>query len=185
MKFRRDFVTNSSSSSFVLEIRFDMKDGKVVEFEDMGGTPEGDEGKFFKHDAVAKVSPKQLGTASNMDELIKLLMDGVIDYNKWAEDPDAWHEEGETPQAERKIFSTRSKFIRSIKQAASSMDDIRSITIAGKEENCGTQYHRIYTYDRETGQYTGIQKGKPITWAEGHCGNVVFSDANTCMISFE
>ena len=190
MKIRTDFVTNSSSSSFTLEIRFDMKNGKSIVFEDTGGNPEGDRGKYFIFDAVATVSPKQLGTVENVEELIQLLTNGIIDYNKWAEDDDPWKDEEDEPtEPKRKIFedpeSKASSFVRKIKQAAKTMDDIISITIAGKEDQGDAFYYRTYSYDRETGQYTGIQQGKPIVWSEAHCGDLLFSDKNTCQFVVE
>ena len=43
MKIRTDFVTNSSSSSFVLVIRIGLKNGEVLKFIGDGGVSENDE----------------------------------------------------------------------------------------------------------------------------------------------
>ena len=40
MKFRTDFVTNSSSSSFVVQIQVHLKDGRVIDYQETGGDGE-------------------------------------------------------------------------------------------------------------------------------------------------
>ena len=72
MKFRTDFVTNSSSSSFVLEICIDLENGKSLKFEANGGTGETGIIDYFWSDATVTVSPKQLGCAKSVQELIDL-----------------------------------------------------------------------------------------------------------------
>ena len=173
MKIRTDFVTNSSSSSFTLEIRFDLKNGNKLVFEDTGGTAEGDRGEHFIYDAVANVSPKQLGTARDVDELIRLLTDGIIDYE----------ETGEIPK--RKIFEdTKSKayrFIKKLKKEVKSMDDIRLIKISGDEFNYGTNYTRIYMFDRDAKRYYGLRQGDDFVNVDGtRGGDLQFSDADKC-----
>ena len=86
MKIRTDFVTNSSSSSFVLEICIELTDGKGLMFKANGGTAETGIIDYFWSDATVTVSPKQLGTAKSVQELIELLKNGV--YDGWVSQND-------------------------------------------------------------------------------------------------
>ena len=157
MKIRTDFVTNSSSSSFTLVISFNLVDGKEISFRGHGGTGETGRVDYFDSNALVTVSPKQLGEAKTVEEMIKLLTNGVID--------DAW-------DGERKIFeksellksdcSSRKydayDFVKKIKENISDMDQIKSVSIVGNEENY-VSYNRKYTYNRLTKKYTGVVAG--------------------------
>ena len=79
MKFRTDFVTNSSSSSFVVKILFELNNGKKVSFSGEGYTDETGVIDYFSQNAIITVSPRQLGMAKDLEELIQLLANGVLD----------------------------------------------------------------------------------------------------------
>ena len=76
MKIRSDFVTNSSSSSFTLIINMDLVDKQTVRFEANGGTDETGRIDYFRHDAIVKVSPKQLAQVENVDAYEKFTFRG-------------------------------------------------------------------------------------------------------------
>lgn len=84
MKIRFDFVTNSSSSSFVVRIGVRLNNGKVVKYEafaedDGGGVDYGE--VMVDHDLFRRVAE-----ADSIDSLIKIL-ENAVSYN-YAEDDD-------------------------------------------------------------------------------------------------
>lgn len=170
MKIRSDFVTNSSSSSFILTIVINTKDDCVA-FEGYA-SPDNGIRDYFEYDAQCTVGPKELAEAGSVDELVKLLADNVRDGG----DPifDQHHSiMSEWDDCERDPYA----FIEEIREVVKSMDDIEEIHMRGTEtyDNDDT-YEEEYSYDCKTKEAVGFVKGTYHIDMDGpHGGEICFS----------
>lgn len=160
MKIRTDFVTNSSSSSFVLVIRVSLKNGKVLKFRGESGV--GEYGEEY-YELAAKASPAKLAESSSVQELIEALQASVVEDGVFGDNP-------------REALGEADSLIKGLR-SLSSMDEIEKITINGDTYGRGDQHqYKHYTYYMDSGVMTQDIGGDEYIYAEGTGGEIQFYD---------
>ena len=165
---------------FGLTICFELKNGKKVTF-DGSGFQEATTNYFLEWASVS-ISPKQLASASSVEEMIGLLTRNVMD--------------GDRPIFEKSIpiesevvedVFDAYDFINMIRENICSMSDISNIFIELKEYNA-MHFYRKYNFDTQTGDYTAIVLGTPEA-SEEYFGETMdqgilfFTDCEECKIT--
>ena len=189
MKIRTDFVSNSSSSSFCLEIKFTFKEGNALNFTGEGATGETGPINYFNGEARIEASPKYLGMSKDINELIARLADGVFDVKyDWDKDENIKTKIFDKPhpvETEWGDVYVAYDFVEEIKKEIKSIDEIKSISVSGTTRGIqGQFYKQEYKYDLETKKYTGEVDGREFE-SEGSAGEIAISDLNKCIIKIK
>lgn len=163
MKIRTDFVTNSSSSSFMLVIRIGLKNGNVLRFMGDGGVGEGTEEYY---ELTVNESPETLGKCKSIDDLIKMLQRSVVQGH------DTYYDKSEEP--EDLVLDDYEPIIDGLRKL-DSMDEIDTITINGDLFGRGEQYqYKHYTYYRDKKITVYDEGGDEYINDEGTGGSIRF-----------
>ena len=155
MKIRSDFVTNSSSSSFMLVVRIGLKNGKVLKFMGDSGVGEYEE-TYYK--LAALKSPDMLGSSDSIEALIQALKESVV---------------SEKRSGNVQVLTDEEPMIQGLRNIQS-MDEIDTITVNGDLYGAQEEYqYWHYTFYRDK-KKTAYDEGGEDFDSEGTGGRIGF-----------
>lgn len=169
-----------AETNFELEIIFTSTDDKTWTIRGQANTEEVKYPDYFEGSVIVKVSPKQLGTAGSIAEVVELLRENVID--DYGEEVRVFDD---SRMAYFERYGYRVNPLTMLADTFKSMDDIKAITIRGDEEDYDVwenYFYRTYTYDRQTGKYYGTHDGYAFDY-DGKSGGDLLFDVSDCEIT--